>query len=816
MITKNNIFIKLFIILFLPIILYANISGIVFQDIPVNPQTLNTYGIKDSNELGVKGITVTAYPENISTTTDSNGSWSLNTSKDSRIEFSNFPSYLKESSHGGINNSSVQFVTNNSTNITFGLHDPNDYSHTKNPLYVNNIQQNGTHIGSNLLALHSVHYQSKGLNSDYEDNNSNQGIGESPLLNINNSLYLDDIGSVWGKAYQKNKKRLFVSSMLQRHIGLANTLSDIYVIDYSSGKQDQLLGHFSLQGKTPNNLGAIPIDLGTINREISSGSNYQLSDNPLIPNIDFDAYSKVGKVSYGGIDVDHNENTLWLINLKQKGLISIDVSGDFNSLSTAKTNQYLIESLPNVPVCTNGQLRPWGLKIHKDKGYIGLICDGSTTNPDNPYRSRNDLHAYIISFNLNTPQLGFTNILNFKLNYPRQLRRWYAWEDNYVDTTRAYNGQIYSQPILSDIEFDEKGNMYLAFMDRYATQIRTGNLKAILNTTELEATHVYGDILKACNNNGVYEIEGTGNCFQTLRANKISLGISEFFNDIDGGRNRESSLGSLALLVGSNQILNTMVDPHPEETSGTNNNTYWFTQGVHTLSTTNGSIENWYSHAYTLGNGLNAKGNGLGDIELITKAAPIEIGDRIWFDSNSNGIQDSDEEGIEDVNISLLCDNTIVAIAQTNNMGTYIFSNDPHTTSTKSHIYNISHLTENNNNNCYIHIPNTNGKNKQVQLNTKIMTKNNLGEGINKNLNDSNGIIDNNHSKIILLPSDIPIAGYNNHSLDIGFQPQILYTLGDTVWLDSNKDGLFDSNESTVSGVTVSLFTNASCTGTAT
>ena len=39
----------------------ADLSGTVYRDLAVNGPVLNTYGIKDSNELGVTGITVTAF-----------------------------------------------------------------------------------------------------------------------------------------------------------------------------------------------------------------------------------------------------------------------------------------------------------------------------------------------------------------------------------------------------------------------------------------------------------------------------------------------------------------------------------------------------------------------------------------------------------------------------------------------------------------------------------------------------------------------------------------------------------------------------------
>ena len=75
---------------------YADVSGTVFQDLPVNGSSLNSYGVKDGNERGVAGITVTAYPEEVNTTTGDDGSWSLTTSSPTvRVEFSNIPPLSK-------------------------------------------------------------------------------------------------------------------------------------------------------------------------------------------------------------------------------------------------------------------------------------------------------------------------------------------------------------------------------------------------------------------------------------------------------------------------------------------------------------------------------------------------------------------------------------------------------------------------------------------------------------------------------------------------------------------------------------------------
>jgi len=574
----NIVLLKLIILLVLSNnLLFAGVSGMVYQDLPVrntaNILELNTYGIQDTNELGVSDINVTAYPDNISTITDINGSWSLNTtSVKVRIEFSNIPAYLKESSTPN-NHASVQFINDGDNNVLFGLHNPKDYSDTVNPPYVNNLQQNGTHIGNTFQELQTIPYAATGLNKDFQHySTTNNGNGVNAQDNINT----EELGSVWGKSYQKTKKRLFIASMLQRHIGFAHSPADIYIVDYSQNDISlNTISNFSLQGKTPSN-NAINIDLGEVDR--FSGPDYTLTLDPLHPNIDLDSYAKVGKISYGGIDIHYNSNTLWLVNLKQKAIISHDISLD--NVENGATQQYLMSGQNNLPNCVNGELRPWALKIHEERGYIGAICDASQQ------KNKNDLSAHIYSFDINNPSNGFKNELNFDLNYTNN--RWNAWEDTRVDLNKTLFGTIYPEPILSDIEFDQHNNMYLSFIDRYALQL--GHLNYGANqgaNTPNERAISQGEILKVCNNHNIYKLEGTGNCLKQDHQNlPFNPNDFEFFRDIGGGNEQDSSLGSLAILKGSDQILSTAVDPHPNNSL---NQLYWVTQGVNTFSTKDGN-----------------------------------------------------------------------------------------------------------------------------------------------------------------------------------------------------------------------------------
>ena len=53
---------------------------------------------------------------------------------------------------------------------------------------------------------------------------------------------------------------------------------------------------------------------------------------------------------------------------------------------------------------------------------------------------------------------------------------------------------------------------------------------------------------------------------------------------------------------------------------------------------------------------------------------------------------------------------------------------------------------------------------------------------------------------------------YHNNSVALSNR----YTLGDRVWIDSNRDGIQDANETGVNGIVVNLYNNATCSGSST
>jgi len=69
------------------------------------------------------------------------------------------------------------------------------------------------------------------------------------------------------------------------------------------------------------------------------------------------------------------------------------------------------------------------------------------------------------------------------------------------------------------------------------------------------------------------------------------------------------------------------------------------------------------------------KGAGLGDLIAVCDPAPIEIGNYVWYDEDSDGVQDAGETPLEGVRMELY-DNAgnLLAVDTTNSIGYYFFS----------------------------------------------------------------------------------------------------------------------------------------------
>ncbi|MBP7184030.1 MAG: hypothetical protein KBA06_00860 [Saprospiraceae bacterium] len=731
----------------------AQISGVVFRD-------LNANGVKENtstyNEPFVQGITVSAYPATGSTqttTSDANGAYSFTgLALPVRIEFSGNPTYDYTAPIGSSNNSSVQFYSSNSTTADFGVIDPSDYQQTDPPLIIPRYR-NGTSVGNSAASVYAFPYTA-----------SSSTPTPTTVTSVAN------VGSLWGVAIQPSQKRAFMSAVLKRHSGLGPLgLGGVYVFDYN-GASPSLVGSFNLQGVSAANGGTL--DFGTVNRT-AGDVNYELGPEGSA-NIDFDAFDKVGKVGIGDADLSSDGNTLWLVNLNQKSLVSVDVSGATTSLPGSGVNQYMISTLANAPTCPNGELRPFGLEFNRGKGYVGMVCTA-----ENSGGVAADLHGYVMSFDPSNVALGLTAEVDFGLTYNREkiggngTAGWKPWINTWISQLDGQNVH-YPQPIISDIEIDYNGGMSIGLMDRTGNQGGLNNYPAILDANTLSidlggrSEITTGDIVKVCKVGTGWVLEGNPGCLDsdigTARAGASNdektddglANLGEFYwGDYINDWHNENATGALAYNILQNKVVTTVYDPVND----------LFSQGLHWYSASDGLREKGYVIDFNESVHSFGKANGLGDIELLVNPAPIEIGNRVWLDSDKDGVQDPDEVPIQGITVQLIMNGSVIATATTDAQGRYVFSNDPTKstgTSTSAFRYDITQLVPNT---AYtVHFPTTA---IVAGVTYNLTTQNSTtGGGIDEWI-DSDA---SSTGDVTILTTDIPTIGANNHTFDVGYR----------------------------------------------
>lgn len=838
----------------------SSITGKVFRD-------FNDNGVMDVHEPGIANVTVTAYDAvgvvQGSTTTDVNGDYTLDAdgSGPYRIEFSGWPSYLQPSAHGSHNATSVQFVPDGSSTANFALLNPKDYSQP-NPMVAISRMRSGrggpAGEGNNSYpGVLAFNYYNTGM------------ITETNYIMPATSVFIPSVGSVWGNAYQRESKHLYVSSFLRRHAGFAHGPSYIYLLDYSNGPSNTPIVKLSLQGITPSN-GGPAIDLGSVCRNDARGgpgnlgcvangtgrvADYQLPVDASDPSVDLDAFGKVGMISYGGIDLSEDESTLWLVNLNQRALISVDVSNVDNSSDTSfansigDVNQYLLDDLSGVPSCTDGVFRPWAITFHDGYGYLGGICTAenetvtttTTFDPSKPestrtYRVNDDVSAHVLRFDPANIIAGFTSVVNFGLNYNREafstantVSMWLPWTNDWADFVNLSippydETHFYShvQAMFGNIEFADDGAMIIGLIDRSSYQLGHRQYGAFpkadipippATTPRLYHSVSAGDIIRVCAVGNDWVVEGTDpSCpvnepiDPNVPLQRIDDGPSnkgEFFYHDRIRVHQETALGALAHLAGSGEIMAVVLDPHQYGSAGT--------RRFSTIDGTNQASYELYLEAWN-DYGAFYKSSALGDIELLSDPAPIEVGNRVWIDTNRNGIQDPDEPPVAGVTVRLYAPDgvTLLATAITDSDGTYYFSNGPGTDRVNA-IYNIAGLTTNTDG-FQIRLDNLADYEAGGPLEGYRLTTPDQQTGdddVSGDISDSDGTLADPTAPIGIgnFPTKVfstGPAGYNNHTYDFGFWPT--YSLGNRVWFDLNNNGLIDADELGVDGVVVDLY----------
>ncbi|WP_179830216.1 SdrD B-like domain-containing protein [Spirosoma fluviale] len=713
-----------------------NLGGMVFND-------FNADGVKDSGETsGVPGVVVNAYDRTgalVGTaTTDVFGLYSISSlqagSYPLRVEFTALPTYAGQGTRNGSNGrTSIQFANTPSCNVDFGILYPNDYCQA-NPQILVPCYLNGdpNHPGSsNEAAIVSMPY---GLS------------GKTAVAKI------PDVGSVWAIAFDRYTDVIYSASFLRRHAGLKAGLGAIFKTDITTNTTTQLVDLATLPG----------VNLGTAPSNATRGLGAFTE-----PSNDNYGWNNVGKVGLGGMDLSTDGKKLYVINLTEKKLHRLDVNNPTSAPGVL---------IPN-PSCLGGDARPFALKLYKDKAYVGLVCDASNGN-------KSHLRAYVYQYDLNDNTFDNTPVFDFPLTHPKgfpwigtpEITGWYPWTDNWAVAAAITNPAqlllpddygdivIHPEPIFSDIEFDVDGSMILGFADRFGLQTghrNYGPAGEISATGKGFSNLAGGDILRAFFNGTSYVLENNANVGPIAGngpGNNQGPGFGEFYDDnfLAGGGlvHAENSNGGLAIRPGSGETVYSAMDPE---------NDVGNSGGIRKVDNLTGNFTAAFRvYSGNIFNGLFAKAAGIGDVEL-TCGTPtfLEIGNRVWIDSDKDGIQDPNEGALPNVKVALFRGNTLVATTTTSASGEYYFNTTNAPTMLPNTTYSVRFGTD--------------GASDQFDSNTDVLTVN--GERYNATIafstaatanvfNDSNAQKSGGYLSASVTTG---AAGSVNHSIDAGF-----------------------------------------------
>ncbi|WP_461044163.1 SdrD B-like domain-containing protein, partial [Spirosoma harenae] len=650
----------------------TDLSGTAFND-------FNADGIKNAGEItGIPGVTVKAYDcagGVYTATTDANGQYKLTipvANYPVRVEFTNLPAgYLAQGTPNGADGrTTVQFLTAPDCGVDFGMSDPTNYCQNNPKIFVPCYVSGdpliaGAANASELPAFVSVNY------ADYSIATSSNTYSNSNLSNPLAIAKAKQVGSLWGTVYNRQTKTIFTSAVLRRQSGLGPLgLGGIYTINPATNTVTNFL-----------DVTSIGINVGS--NSVSSNSVRGLSSNPATNSHDATVFSQVGKFGIGGIALSSTNNQLYFVNLFDKKVYGLDITA-YNTGGTAPTT---FTSFPIPSGCSAGSnSRPWAIKYHSGKVYVGVVCDGAESD------NRSDLRAFIYA--LDPTSGSWTTAFDFPLTYPKgpsilfdnpsngtTSSNWRTWTDTFsevVNTDGYYLTR--SQPILSSIEFDVDNSIVMAFANRTSLQGGAETFSTNTNDANVYYTISGGDILRAANKNGIYTLENNakaGGATGSFPNNNQGPGLGEFYDDnffhysILGYA--ENALGGLALRPGSGNVVTSAMSPLNEFQDGTAG--YGFRQ----LSNTTGAVQSSYI-VYQDNN--SQKSVSLGDFDLgCSTPSFIEIGNRVWIDTDSDGLQDPCESALAGVNVSLYKSGTLIASTTTNGNGEYYFSSKSKLTS---------------------------------------------------------------------------------------------------------------------------------------
>jgi len=484
-----------------------------------------------------------------------------------------------------------------------------------------------------------------------------------------------EVGAAWGLAYHKKSQNLFVASVLRRHAGFGPLgIGGLYRIDLSGGMP---------AASSFLDVTSIGIPVGTDPRTVAGEDPPGNGPTGNEPGLDNLAYEEIGKVGLGDIDIEEDADQLWVMSLGDGMLYALDIGPGATAPASATAFP-----LPAV-ACTDGVFRPWAVKSHLGRIYIGGVCSNENISPyptPGPFIDFPNLVGYVYSMD---PADGvFSLELTIPLNYVKGCAggaagcQWYPWTDLTTASLVPIGAFFaYPTPLLSDIEFADDGDMIIGLSDRSGFQY--GSNAPAPNTdpsdTTVQTIFAGGEMLRADFDpgSGTFTLESNGIVGGIAGAgsgNGQGPGGGEYYSASTAGFHFELSVGGYAVLRGSNHFVGSAMDPVTINSGGL----LW----MHELGATPGARFAGYTlYDLSTPSGFR-KGVGVGDVELRCAEAPIEIGNRVWCDSPDatmpgDGIQGpgAPDFPLSGVVVDLSCNGgALTASTLTQADGSYLFN----------------------------------------------------------------------------------------------------------------------------------------------
>lgn len=656
------------------------VTGTVYRD-------LNANGRRDAGEPGQAGITATATDSAgaaSTATTGADGAYSIVVASlgtgPFRIGFSDLPTFLQPAPHGTANPTSVSRAPAGAV-VDYGVADPTSYCQV-NPTLALSCFVSGN--GASSLQTLASFPSSAGTTEVSTHGPAGPAGWDTPAETT--MATLGQTGAIYGQGWHAQSKSMYLGAFAKRFVPFGPGGSGaIYV----------------RRGGAPTLFWSTG---SAANRAAPGGNWFQ------------DPWdSEITKFGWGDLEVIGNR--LFAVNLENRSLYVFEI----DPATGAMVGNAPAAVLPIPGIArAQGDARPFGLGSRDGQLYVGGVDSGEAGGATPT--------AWILRFDPATSSFASSPVATFGLGFERGCAyrfstalnpggcgpldasaNWRNWGSppSSIDTpqldglsvTRVNRFQVNPQPILSDIVFDDAGNMSVGFRDRYgdrlARELPIGNVPnpvwAGLGDVPVYLNgYSFGDTLRLARTGATWSLENNG----------TAGGVTGTANGGYGPGGGEFYDGDNSLYIVDNSGVPTLEGHdevnmgglyHQPGTDGVATTSYdlfgvWDSLGVRWMSDTGNDAPkgrdstDLNTRGYSLWKGTLGgdrpfgKTNGLGDLEAMCDQAPLEIGDFVWFDRNNDGVQGPTEPVLPGVAVTLVDSaGASIATATTDAGGHYWF-----------------------------------------------------------------------------------------------------------------------------------------------